>query len=156
MISTNGMTYPIEITAIINTTHKLQRSVHLGVGEASSSSSAIGNSVSPFGALNIKWNTMYTTSTTEIISNVPPTASNIRYGFQPAACALSKYVVNEVLLGAPKSPTVCIAPDIKNIPTIQRIICHIANLFIFGVITRLDKCGTSQYAIPKNDTATVR
>src|SRR5690625_2063488 len=58
MISTNGITYPIEITAIISTIHKLQRSVHLGVGEASSSSSAIGNSVSPLGALNIKWNTM--------------------------------------------------------------------------------------------------
>src|SRR5690625_1593338 len=81
MISTNGMTYPIEITAIIRTTHRLQRSVHLGVGAASSSSSATGNSVSPFGALNIKWKMMNTIITTAIINSVPPTASNIRYGF---------------------------------------------------------------------------
>src|SRR5690625_121503 len=52
--STSGITYPKEITAIINTTHRLQRSVHLGVGVASSSSSAIGNAVSPLGALSIK------------------------------------------------------------------------------------------------------
>src|SRR5699024_4827629 len=52
--STNGMTYPIEITANINTIQSPQRSVHFGVGNASSSGSPIGNSVSPLGALNMR------------------------------------------------------------------------------------------------------
>src|SRR5699024_9289169 len=144
IISTTGITSPIEITAIMITTHKPHLSVHFGVGAALSSTSAIGNSVSPLGALTIKLNTMYTTMMTEIISNVPPIASRNKYGLQPAAVALSKYVENDVLLGAPNRPTVCIAPDIKNIPTIQRIICQIANLFIAGVIIRFDRCGTNQ------------
>src|SRR5699024_12693456 len=62
--------------------------------------------------------------------------------------------VKLVLLGAPNKPTVCIAPDMKNIPSVHKIICPIANLFIFGVMIRLDKCGTSQQAITNNVTAT--
>src|SRR5699024_4803229 len=88
--STTGITYPIAITAIINTIHKLQRSVHFGVGEASNSSSAIGNSVSPFGALNIKWKTIYTTINTEISRIVAPIPTKIRYGSQLAATSLEK------------------------------------------------------------------
>src|SRR5699024_11115525 len=88
--STKGMTYPIDITAIIKTTHKLQRSVHFGVGEASSSSSAIGNSVSPFGARSIKWKTIYTTINTEISRIVAPIPTKIRYGSQLAATSLEK------------------------------------------------------------------
>lgn len=54
MKSTNGMTYAMPTRAIIHTTHNPQRSVHLGVGASSSSTSAIGNSVFPFGAKNMR------------------------------------------------------------------------------------------------------
>src|SRR5699024_3877786 len=73
-----------------NTIQRLQRSVHLGVGAASSSTSAIGNSVCPLGAFHIKWKTIYTTITTETINNTAPTARIIKYGFQEAACSLPK------------------------------------------------------------------
>src|SRR5699024_321896 len=46
------------------------------------------------------------------------------------------------------------APDIITIPTTHMTTCMIAKLFILLVITRLARCGTSQYAIPKNVTAT--
>src|SRR5690625_626601 len=95
------------------------------------------------------------TNNPDIARSVPPIGNKSKYGSQPAACTLSKYVVKDVLLGAPNNPTKCMEPDIINIPTIQRMTCVTANLFIFFVITRLDKCGTSQYAIPKKDNATV-
>src|SRR5699024_1490418 len=90
MTSTIGMTYPIETIAIINTIQRLQRSVHLDVGAASSSTSALGNSVCPFGAFHIKWKTIYTTITTETINNTAPTARLIKYGCQEAACPLPR------------------------------------------------------------------
>src|SRR5699024_4690737 len=120
--STNGMTYPIEITANINTIQSPQRSVHFGVGNASSSGSPIGNSVSPLVALNMREKAMYTIKTTPIINNVPTIASNIIYGSQLNALAWSPYVVYEVLRGEPNNPTVCIAPDMNNIPTVQIIV----------------------------------
>src|SRR5699024_3106400 len=52
--STSGMTYPIATTASMSTIHRPHRSVHLGVGAASSSGSAIGNTVWPLGARNIR------------------------------------------------------------------------------------------------------
>src|SRR5699024_10270227 len=144
MTSTIGMTYPIETIAIINTIQRLQRSVHLGVGAASSSTSAIGNSVCPFGAFHIKWKTIYTTITTETINNTTPTARIIKYGFQETTCSLPKQSVELYIICDPNKLTICIAPDMKNITTVHKIICQIANLFIFGVMIRLDKCGTSQ------------
>src|SRR5690625_811696 len=95
------------------------------------------------------------TSNPDIDRSNPPTGKASKYGSHPAACTLSKYVVNDVLRGAPNSPTVCIEPDIIAIPTTHKRTCHTASLFIFGVMTRFAKCGTSQYAIPKNVSATV-
>src|SRR5699024_8485653 len=98
MTSTIGMTYPIDTIAIINTIQRVQRSVRLGVSAASSSTSALGNSVCPFGAFHIKWKTRYTTSTTETINKTAPTARIVKYGFQEAACSLPKLSVKLVLL----------------------------------------------------------
>src|SRR5699024_12563080 len=106
--STNGMTYPIEITANINTIQSPQRSVHFGVGNASSSGSPIGNSVSPLGALNMRQKAMYTIKTTPIINNVPPIESNIIYGSQLNALAWSQYIVYDHLLGQPNNQTLCL------------------------------------------------
>src|SRR5690625_6402903 len=68
------------------------------------------------------------TSNPEIDKSNPPTGKASKYGSQPAACTLSKYVVKDVLRGAPNKPTVCMEPDIIAIPTTHKITCQTASL----------------------------
>src|SRR5699024_3353223 len=136
--SNSGITSPIATTTSMRRIVRLQRSVQNGVLLALSSSSPIGNSSSPLGARNIRWNAAYTCMMTAIIKMVPPIPRKIKYGSQPSAVALSPYVEYDVLLGEPINPTRCIEIDISDIPIVQRIVVATPNLFIAGVNTRFE------------------